>query len=606
MPKPTRIASYVILAISLTLLITSALLVYFIRTNKETDTTITPTPIQTPDKSPTTTTTTQNTVLKIINSGTGQTNPFTFSDFKDIVTILPPWITPTTTPPQPAQTYPGELSFEISQQTPLQQPVRGSLSYAAILPNAYGFITSFQDRYSIFGHYIYNFNTDQNIYKLNTNGYGLPTNFNSVYFDCLLNVQQSTDLQKANFQTSAVGAVGWKSIEISPDGLRLYLGYEQPYVNSSDAASEDNQLNASTYPFGQLAGSVACYTRDADSNGNPTSANWSYKCLMELKNPETNLTFSPVLDPEIPNYLSMSDKFGQIIQSTNHYQTNKRIVAVSCYKSIYIFEENTNLGQHDVIVSLNLENVPNTWTDDDKLSFGKCFVIGDDCLLATVRHHSQDEKNQKNVIISFIRQDNNWSFSEFLTIPDTVQQDNEDFGTSMVMSQDGLYCIIGSGPRINQTTPGKDGSVYFYNRDLTTGKWTNKPFRFQNPDNATTNLAFGQYVAVDKNFFSVLAISYNRDMRYSQPLQLIQSTDPVTKFPGIIIVTIDKINLQIKSDNYQKIIQSNQLNQYYDQSFGCNLQMAFLDKNITNKLMILANSPVNQYIQWYTLTVDNG
>ena len=602
-----RDVSYTIGGVALLFLIAAGVLLALVRNETTVITSTTPTTTVTTSKIPLP-------PVRIGTPGRGTPQPYDVEEFTVLVSPVvsfTPTVTTTTTVTvtnTPPFLPPGVVPFPQTINMPLQTPAEG-MGWCAMLPDASGFFTSFENGYNIVGQFV--FDEDKKNYITNTSAYTL--NKNRIQFNCPNENETGQPAPATDFNNdaSALGSLGFNGIATSFNNLRVYVSFRQPLMGSTQ--------NAQNFPFLQTVGAVAVFTRPSNPNGPPTSTIWDYSCQLELKNPFGSQTagFDSECDP-VTGLLLTSDDFGQIIRPSVNLTNNRPMVCVrtnygylkSEGAAIVIYEE-TEDAKHEVSGILQLfdryAGEGKTFTFLEKVSFGSAFDVGDNALLAAIRvpeNACDDGTNAAvNRVAYFKRNDEtlSWEFQNFIETPEVT----EDFGTSICMCPDGQYAIVGSPARATGSgesgTPGIGGSVYFYARNAN-DTWTQTQ-RFQDPNPASNpNGAFGYFVSVDKQFL-ICTISSNQDNVLDKPPAQPGAVPPDTDLPKITLVSIDVETERLLSSGNQTIVQPfSSPNDFVDASFGSHVAMAFQDQRV-GTFMLMASSPVNQLIQWYEISV---
>ncbi len=600
-----QILSYVLGSLALTLLIVSAFLLAFIRVS--TVVVVTPTITVTPTVS----------IPPLKEIQLQAVVPGTLRDIADWGKIVTPLVSVgsdvTSTQPIPTTPpfAPGVIPFTSTISKPLQIPPEG-MGFCAISTDGQQFVSSFDNGYSAFAQYTITGGTslDYTIYKT-----AYQQQHNVIYFNCLPTDPTGTqNPPSVNITASSVGSIGYASIAMSKDGYRLYVGYRSP--------QQGNSTSAALFPFLQLVGFVATYTLPVDpsSTGQIVSPDWIYNCGLGMHNPfgcqAAGLDY--VCDP-ISHQILQGDDFGQIIRTTVNLQNSARVVAVRANFGfakqngalIAIFEEQNRTSQLLVGVVQLFDSYSKTpFSFDQKLSFGKDFAIGNDCLISSVRIPGTNcyggAVTPSYQITYFQRNDTtrNWDFRQILNGPGK----NQDFGVSVVVSNDGNIIIVGAPTLPNGSgatgTPGIGGSVYVYGRStdktlLALIQTVNDPF-------ATSNTlgAFGYFLSVDPQFL-ILAISANQNNVLDQaPVAL--GHVPSSQYPQVVFVAINQSTSYVDTTKAQMVPQiSNLATDYRDPLFGCNLAMAFEGNKPGGLLHVIFSSPLNETLRTDTMNATS-
>jgi hypothetical protein len=608
-----QIVSYVLGGLSLLMLIVAVFLLILVRSRREVIVSVTGSLAPTPTPVPI-----APIALTKISTGTN----FQAIDFLNIVSpVITPTTTNTATPTvSPTTTLtpipdPGDIPFDQTLSLPLQSPPEG-YGFVAMTPDAQQWFTSFENSFAIFGQYVYN--TDQSInsfqpYKTGYQG----TDQNYIYFnngsDCPNS--ESTAPATVNFEASMVGSVGYSSVAMSRDGVRLYIAYRQPFMGQGGAD------NAQIFPLLQMPGKIATFVRPLDTSGTSltprsVSPDWTYSCALSLQNPFGSQVggLSQLCDP-ITRLILTGDDFGSIIRTSQNLQNLQRVVAARMnygYSKtdgacIAVYEETAN----NVMVNsgnIFLFDGKTEFSLNEKLSFGKDFAVGDNAVLAAVRvppgggcNSSNPAAPPINRVAYFKRNDTTriWEFQQFLETPDAT----EDFGVSIVVSPDGNMAIIGSpkypSGRGTGATPGIGGSVYVYVRATDGNSYTLKQTVTDPFASVNTKGAFGYFLSTDF-LFLVLSVSANQNNVLDIGLTKVGSLLDTDR-PKVIFLSIDQIKQTILTSNPQMVEQpTNDANAFIDPCLGANLAMSFQDRD-TGTLTIALNSPCNQLVAIKTM-----
>lgn len=388
-------------------------------------------------------------------------------------------------------------------------------------------------------------------------------------------VRVAKDVTKPFDVARQVGALGLKSLAVSMDGLRLYVGYGTEFSNPSASDGSDS----GSYDFFQQAGRIQVLTRTPNSSLDVTSPNassstsWDVPSDLKLECPFGARTTGMPVSKHYPVFHT-GDQFGETILAGRRLVDGARLVAVRAQLSrspkdgagIFIFEEDQ--GVHKVLALIMLDEklfssssssfdvgtYPTyglTSLDTDakkavltrwrweaiKQDFARGLALGNDTLLCSV---TGTIKGQSSAVFCFRRgTDGRYDLHSILDSPST----DEGFGTSMVLDPTGTIALIGS-PMLptaldENGVVGKGGSVYLYalQKDVwvQTDKWTA-------PD-SEAGMAFGHFVNADP-FFNVVSANANMDNRLDvEPLPIAIPNDAVTRdpnFPRVYIRVIDK------------------------------------------------------------------
>jgi len=592
-----QIASYVLGALALGILIVAAFLLAFVRDNTTVFTqvsvpsTITPSPPAPLNEI----------TLQMLLPGT----IFTYTDFNGIIsplvsTGIDPFPSPSITNPFPF--YPGEIPFIDTIGLPLQSPPQG-MGYCVFTPDATKFMTSFENGDAAFGQYIAN-NTggviDFEVYK---DGYKTQ---NFIYFNCPGNDPTgSTTPPSINEFATAVGSVGYASMGMAKDGLRLYIAYRSPFMGNNDQSS--------VFPLFQTVGRVAVYTLN-----DKVSNDWIYKCSLGLQNPFGCQTagLESICDATKGSALLLTgDDFGSIIRTSVNSSNGNRMVACRANFGfskrngglISIFEET---GEDTPAISGVLQLFDHyaplgSFNSASKLAFGNDFNVSDDAVLAAVRVPLTDcngfTVGPVNQVLFFRRNEISlqWEFKQIINTPNVL----EDFGTSIIMSNDAQMAIIGAPTLPVGTAAGIGGHIYVYARSMDGNSWSLN--QTVSDPNAADNLlgAFGYFLSVDPLFLVLSASTNQRNQLNVAPTITIGNTPNDQDKPKITLMGIKQLTMQIDSANNKVIVQpSNVSSDLLDPLLGCNMAMAFTNNEI-GALNICVNSPLNRLVQIQNMMV---
>lgn len=606
----TKIASYVVGALALAMLIVSVFLLVFIRNRSSntihTSVTVTPSPgpIVIPK-------------MVQLQPFSSSNSVFTASDLSKLVSVSTGIITPSVSCNivingscvQPTPVYePGDVPFNTTMATPIQNPAQG-YGWCAITPDADQWFTSSQNGLAVFGQYIVDSSvTTGTAFKFYQDPYS--GGGNQMLFTCTT----ASSGANANVDASAVGSVGFRSMAMSPDGVRLYVAYRQPFMG------QPNGPNESIFPFLQLIGRVGVFTRPADAttsiqNPSASSNSWTYSCDLALSNPFGSQIsgLSTVCDPTTL-LIRQSDDYGTIIRTSYNYTSGQRMIAIrsnfgylmASGAIVSVYEELSS-GSHQLVGTLQLQSsyVPliNAATlGAQKRSFGSSFAIFNDVCICAVRVRTGGcctATELVNQLIVFVRNMTTliWEFKQLVTTPDATKDFGagvETNGTLLIVSAPTFGTFSTATPRTAGTT-GIGGAVYLYHRSGTTFSLV------QTVQDPTTGAygAFGSYIAVDPQFL-VVAITYNQDNSPDKPAVAFTSS---SKTSGVLFLAIDLINSAFGPvDKAQTIQQSYGGTDLYDQTFGANMALAFKNHK-QSTLVALVNSPTNQRVTVYTMNV---
>lgn len=598
-PKPNvaRTISYVLGGLAVALILASIVMLVFLRNKSTVITTVIPSAHLTP---------TPALPLPAVKvQPLDYLDTFDVEQWRSITTpvatvteVSPVWPSASATVTLAPDSEPGMVPFPDTINFPLQSAPQG-FGWVVLTPAADQWFSSLPNGYARLAQYLYTsgkFTADSDAYQDKTQ--------NSIAF-CVNDPAnaQNDQLGDVNTAASSVGSVGFASMAMSLDGTRLYVGYRQPIMG----ATADAQI----FPFLQLSGQMATFTRPTDpAGGLPTSTNWTYACSLELANPYGSQTaqFDQICDP-ITGQLLTGDDFASILRTTTNLTNGNRVIAarsnfglrVSDGAFVSIFEETAN-NTYAISGIVYLFDGTTTFTLAEKLSFGRDFALGNDALLCAVRTPTGGcgvTTDRYNVFF-FQRNDATlqWEYQQTLLPPDTAV--NEDFGVSIVMNAAGTQAIIGSPHLPSGATPGLGGNVYFYQRTHSTWALTQT---FSDPlASVHTQGAFGYFLAVDQ-LFLVLAISANQNNVLNAPKTIIGDT-PTAHKPSVVFVAIDQTNAELDATNAQQQAQPDEnTSDYLDPLLGAGMSLQFEDLK-PSTLHILLPSPMNQKVFHYTMSVS--
>lgn len=597
-----KIASYVIGSLALVSTIAAVLMLVFIRddsivivsTSPSTSAPYVPPPLQ---PEPTLAKTTAPTQTLTFTDFTSKLNPVTsVGENVPNVSISTP------------EFAPGAVPFSDTLALPLQAPPQG-YGHCAILPNAQQFFSSLSNGYAAFGQYNYATTQSEKKFIADTNSYKQRENI--ILFNCPTTGKQPD----INVDASAVGSVGFGSIAVSDDGLRLYVAYKQPYMGSS--------ITSQLFPFQQLIGRVGVYTRPVtNSTGQSDSSTWSYSCDLSLRNPFGSQAGGLVnfCNPSSREILT-GDDFGSLIRTSIDQVTGDRLTAVranfgyvqSNGACISVFTEQST-GSQTVSGVLQLWDFYPKDTVQENIVFGQDFDLGNDALVAAIRVPANGcadvAYTPVNKLAYFLYNYtlSTWEFKQTIDTPDT----KEDFGVSVRVSPDGNMMLVGAPTfpagygYIGSTpyAPGQGGSMYVYKRATDKTKWTlhqtvKDPFALTHSAGA-----FGYSVSTDPAFL-VAAVSANQNNTLGVKPPLVSTVNANTELPVVLLFPIDQKEVTVQV-NPVKVVAITQpaptpTQNYVDPLFGSNVAMAFPDALGTNSLRVCANSPMNQLVDIYDL-----
>jgi len=480
-------------------------------------------------------------------------------------TVFPvPTNTPTFTPPG---LVPYTDTFAFTH--PLQAPIP-RLGWIKTLPDASQVFSSLPNGYPGFAQYTSNVPSGSSnaIYVFNKDAYS-PTDAGG--FTNYVKAEYGKDNTINNEDASSVGCVGFKSIAISPDGLRLYVAYRQAFMGQ-------DLLNASNFPFRSLVGRVAVFTRDAtilaggSPSGSSTSSNWSQNMTLSLSNPfgsqittlegyNADATGTASNVNPYTEAASTGDDFGQYMCASKDSEQNYLSIAIrSNYAyfreggaTIFIFLENTDKNQYVLQSSLQLND--GQQQDPDLHTFGQVFSLSDRWLFAW--------HPLANVVSVWKRSERKWTRVQTLSAP----LGTENFGTSIHVDLLGRIAVIGAPAKATSSAPGKGGHVYMYTLNTTTDLWSTEPI--DRLTNTEFQASFGYWVNVSHDF-QVMSVSMNMDNRFNQK----PSNDGPrsSNAPIIQFYSIDQINFKFltpeNESNSRMYISDANTNLPLDPTFG--------------------------------------
>lgn len=595
-----RIVSYVIGGIALAMIIASVFLLIFVRDKTEVTATVHVSPTVIPPIGPI-----PEVALQVFNFD----QDFTVSDFVNGVSVSPVASTGDVSPVLVSSSVtpvhdvtpnyePGMLPFDSTNATPLQIPPQG-FGYCVMTPDAAQWFTSMENGFALFAQFIYT----QTNFQPNTDAY--KSGENSIFFCKKDPADPKNDSTNGtNLLASSLGSVGYSSMAMSDDGTRIHIAHRDPLMGSG--------TNFQYFPFLQLAGQVATFTRpDGQSGSLPTSTSWTYSCELELANPYGGQTaqFNQVCDP-ITGLLLTGDDFGSIIKVSTNLTNGNRMVAVRANFGlrvqdgafVTIYEETDN-NVYNVSGIVQLYDGQTTFTSAEKTTFARDFAIGNDTLLCAVRTPTGGcGVTVVGYKILFYRRNDvtlQWDYKQTIEAPTT----GFDFGVSIVMHPDGTQAIVGAPTLAVGNSPGIGGNLYFLQRSADGDSWAitqtlPDPFASVNSKGA-----FGYFLNTDKRFLVVSAsANQNNVITVNKSSLLIQQT-PVADKPKVVFMSINQKTGAIDPTNAQQITQDNtQPQQYLDPLFGARIGMEFVDEKSTT-LRVVIGSPMNQTIGSYTMSV---
>lgn len=482
---------------------------------------------------------------------------------------------PTPTNVLPIINIPGLNAFADTVSSPLVTPPEG-MFYADIDKDSSQLITSFQNGYHMFSQYKYTDVDSDTVFRFVPTHDVYASGINRIFDGCTDISTTSTFPTGNNTKASAVGSIGYKSVCISTDGSRLYIGFRHPSQGGNSAESSE-------YEFQQTVGGVATYIRSGDS--------WIYSCSLSMRNPFGSLSSSFRTELLQGVYIK-NDMFGRCIQTTVDQNTQDKIVAVSGYinrndlmvGTIFIMTEQSDQTMK-MSGMISMDSVPNastTFNREAYLNFGKWFDIQDDTCVVSIPTN--------DILVVFLKNQITlqWEYSSLIPSP----TESEDFGTSFKLSHNNTFLLIGSPTKpIGITNAGEGGSVYIYIRT------DENEFVFSDKVSNVGGFkrAFGYWVNMNKTS-QYITVSANQDNRLIPQLKTSLIDDLTSR---IVVMTIDQTNFQFIESTKKYIKQYTRpgLQSYPDPLFGLNCPIATDTKG--GKIVIVANEPMNQLAQWY-------
>lgn len=522
--------------------------------------------------------------------------------YLDLLTVTSPVVSVASVLPVPTVTpivyEPGEVDFALTTSLPLQV-TPNTVGFVALAPDASFMVSSYDNGFAAFAQYYSEPTNSGTIYSINSNSYSPEGNINSIYLTC---TAANTTLTVHPY-ASSVGAVGYRSIATSKDGVRVYVGYRQPFTNTDLTAPAN-------FPFLQLAGAVATYTvpyQTYNHTSQPllTSYQLTYSCTLSVQNPFGAQTagLSPVYDPVSQQTLT-GDDFGSIIRTSINQATGNRTLAVrgnfgiiqSNGALIAVYEETTSTTQ-EVVGLIQLFSQYGTFPPDSAVAFGKDFDMGNDTIMAAVRNPGYLPYQ----LLYFRRNltSNTWQHQQTLIAPNSV----EDFGVSLSVSNDGNMTVVGAPQLPDGTTPGLGGTLYVYARSSDKNSWTlaqsvTDPFASSHSFGA-----FGYFLSVDP-LYLMLAVTANQNNALNVAASAI-GTVPSKKVPSVVLLPILQSTGTLDTANAQEIpyapvnVDAGVATDLIDPLYGATTALAFVDQNPKNYLTIFLGSPLNRLMQLY-------
>lgn len=496
---------------------------------------------------------------------------------------------------------PGMIPFDSTIAFPLQSVPQG-YGWLAMTPAADQWFSSMPNGYCVVAQYV---NDNSGTFSVDTDAYKSGNNL--ISFCRVDPADPSNDtITGANTFASSVGAVSYRSIAMSADGTRLYVAYRQPIMGATDKSQ--------IFPFLQLCGQVATFTRPADpSGGLPTSTDWTFACSLELSNPYGSQTaqFDQICDPITGNLLT-GDDFGALMRVSTNLDNGNRMVAVRANFGLRIADgafvtvyEETSDNVYTVSGLVHLFDGTTPFTLAEKLVFGRDFALGDDALLCAVRTPAGGcgVTTPRYDLVFFQRSPTSqqWLYQQLLSAP-ANDAGPEDFGVSLAMNADGTQALVGSPRLPTGSQPGVGGHVYVYQRATQAPYLWTQTQAFVDPFASAHVLgAFGYFVSVDQQFL-VCAISANQNNVLTAPKTMVGTT-PLTQRPTVVLVAIDQATAQLDATNAQQQPQEDAVSTHFlDPLWGASVAMEFKDVG-RSTLRLLIASPTNQNAIYYTMSV---
>ena len=553
-------------------------------------------------------------------------------DLKDINTEISPLASVITSASTSVSNVPASIPDNmIDTSLTFNQPLQ-------ITPQAFGFGVITNDGTQIFtsmnngeisvGEFKFNSNTSN--FDFLTSSYvshntGI-SNSNRIVRNFLQQGQKTNQLDY-NYTASAVGSSGVSSLVLSPDSLRLYVGY----IDSTDSSE-------SSFPFGQYIGKIQVWRNVQDSWSHSCSVDTASECelVSDMINPfgsqVVGLNHSTVGSTQGYNSFSetrtVGDSFAQYIKSSINSSNGNYILAVNssiCVVNgncVNIFEEQNDFSYKAVGILF----LPDTFSECARNSFGKAFSLVDDSCLVAFGPHSGTCSNVVDLPrVAYFKRDNTnqaWKFISVIDPPSATPF--EFFGTSITMSQYGGVAIIGSpssgGDQKSPVPSPGAGHVYIYvrdNRDVwVLNQTVSDPWISSTPFPNTGN--FGWFVHTDKDF-RLLAVTGNQDTVYRNPYPAIvpQGNECSFKngilqkscqYTNVIFFSIDQMTNTVAVDQNKTIRlyqeQTLQPSQRVDPLFGANVSIiidAFRDVSGSVSSLAVIGSPLNQTVSLYNI-----
>lgn len=482
-------------------------------------------------------------------------------------------------------TPPGYEDLDTSKTYPLKHPPRG-VGWCALTPDASQFFSTYLDDFSYLIQYHYNGTEDKDKFK-----YVLLADENTSPDNNRLLIGD-----KANFAATAVGCIGQKSLVMSDDGQRMYVGYQFPFM-------QRDLKEGSPFPFFQVPGSIGVFTRPVNPYGAAQGTLWVYDERMEMVNPfGAQVAGLRVFSDPYSGVDVTGDDFGQLIRVSFNRTNSRRMVAsranyglkVSDGALVAIYEEN-DLNQYQVVGIVTCALEGQTFSTQEKQSFARGMDLGDNALLASVYGFDSNGVKARGVLYFRRTKQNQWQAQSLIEAPSTSA--SHLFGASIVMSPDGKWAVIGAPPRGDKVSENGDGFIYLYQRNDDELGWSLK----QTLQDSSNKLAFGAYLVKDKQFL-VIGVSSNQINNVAIKLDEVKQITPV---PRMVFLSMDQkngklSNLQVVDDVRNQPSLSQPKNpagtDYNDPTFGAGMSIEIVDQKAPGTLRVVASSPLNQYI----------
>lgn len=462
--------------------------------------------------------------------------------------------------------YPGAVEFSATTFDPLRFPPQG-FSFGVLSPAGVEFVTSMPNGIAEFT----GFKWDNSQFRPQVTDGKPPTNPNRVYFTC---DPQQNPAAVVNISAASVGSTGFSSIAMSPNGARLYMGYQTALTGST--------LDSSAFPFRQMCGRVSTFTHPVDQGVVQDFNSWTFDCGLSLSNPVGSLA---------------NDRFGATIRTTLDRTSQKTMVAVSCDRtllddsvsSVYVFQESGNGTQTQTgfVVAPKLVDFDIDSTEMVASASQKVYFFG----------------------FSFLSR----QYEQFQVIVAPHDAVRENFGTSVRLTNDAQMLIVGSPSMGTASGPGIGGSVYIYRLNAKTRDVFDLDYQrisAVSPDDKINQGlsspwgAFGHFLSLDVKS-QLLSISFNQNNATVYVTAKTQR-EKATERAGVYLVPIDqkKRSITINTNTYQTLYQPDGVSEDQrvkdndDPLIGCNLSIAISsssgDIQTKGNVSVLLCSPLNQ------------